>query len=163
MDHNPEPITAATLLAEADAALTDDDRRALSLALGHQVAVLRMPELRRPPVFPASDATPRIAWQSDNELASVTVNAHGEISIYVVPHIDTKTAIDLAAAIAAVVAHTAGGTLAKITAAEAEFDHSAKQTLDALNNAPIWQNPYFSTADAQHPHFSLTDPAAQEE
>lgn len=111
-----EPITAAELLAEADSTLTDDDKRALSLAYGHNVAVLSLPDLQtrtisRPTADHLEDCL-RIVWQADNELASITANERGEISIYVVPHLDAKTALDLAAALTAVVARIAGGDLA---------------------------------------------------
>lgn len=118
---NAEPISAPTLLADADRALDEDDKRALSLALGYNVAVLSLPPLRTitswtrssdPSVLPPV-RTPRIVWQAENELASITANDAGEISIHVVPYIDTKTALDLAGALAAVVARIAGGDLPK--------------------------------------------------
>lgn len=43
---NAEPIAAPTLLADADRALDEDDKRALSLALGYNVAVLSLPPLQ---------------------------------------------------------------------------------------------------------------------
>ena len=116
-----EPIAAPTLLADADRALDEDDKRALSLALGYNVAVLSLPPLRTltsrtyssdPSVRP-SVRTPRIVWQAEHELASIIANDAGEISIYVVPYLDAKTALDLAGAIAAVVARIAGGDLPK--------------------------------------------------
>lgn len=110
-----EPIAAAELLAEADTALTDDDKRALSLAYGHNVAVLSLPDLQTRtvprPVGSGVEDCLRIVWQADNELASITANERGEISVYVVPHLDVKTALDLAAALTAVVARIAGGDL----------------------------------------------------
>lgn len=110
-----EPITAAELLAEADTALNDDDKRALSLAYGHNVAVLSLPDLQTRtvsrPVGSGLEDCLRIVWQAENELASITANERGEISIHVVPHLDVKTALDLAAALTAVVARIAGGDL----------------------------------------------------
>lgn len=52
-------------------------------------------------------------WQSESELASITANENGEITVHVVPYLDTKTALDLAGALAAVVARIAGGDLPK--------------------------------------------------
>ena len=121
---NAEPIAAPTLLADADRALDEDDKRALSLALGYNVAVLSLPPLQihsghstihahgygEVRTLPAG---PRIVWQAENELASITANERGEISIHVVPYLDTKTALELAGALAAVVARIAGGDLPK--------------------------------------------------
>ncbi|MHD0295025.1 hypothetical protein RCF19_04035 [Rhodococcus qingshengii] len=116
-----EPISAPTLLADADHALDEDDKRALSLALGYNVAVLSLPPLQTItewsmntlPGAPPKSTRCRIVWQADNELASITANERGEISIHVVPYLDTKTALDLAGALAAVVARIAGGDLPK--------------------------------------------------
>ncbi|MGM5068431.1 hypothetical protein EU244_026580 [Rhodococcus qingshengii] len=118
-----EPITATELLAEADSTLTDDDKRALSLAYGHNVAVLSLPDLQTRTEWSVSTLPGasyrgqryqqhcQIVWQAENELASITANERGEISVYVVPHLDVKTALDLAAALTAVVARIAGGDL----------------------------------------------------
>lgn len=119
---NAEPIAAPTLLADADRALDEDDKRALSLALGYNVAVLSLPPLQINSGHSTIHAhgygevrklphDPRIVWQSESELASITANENGEISIHVVPYLDTKTALDLAGALAAVVARIAGGDL----------------------------------------------------
>lgn len=121
---NAEPIAAPTLLADADRALDEDDKRALSLALGYNVAVLSLPPLQihsgRSTIHAHGygevrtlSAGPRIVWQSESELASITANERGEITVHVVPYLDTKTALDLAGALAAVVARIAGGDLPK--------------------------------------------------
>lgn len=121
---NAEAIAAPTLLADADRALDEDDKRALSLALGYNVAVLSLPPLQIHNDHAAIHTHgygevrklpqgPRIVWQAESELASITANERGEISIHVVPYLDTKTALDLAGALAAVVARIAGGDLPK--------------------------------------------------
>lgn len=120
---NAEPIAAPTLLADADRALDEDDKRALSLALGYNIAVLSLPSLQIHNEHAAIHThghgevrklpQPADCVAGGERTRSITANERGEISIHVVPYIDTKTALDLAGALAAVVARIAGGDLPK--------------------------------------------------
>lgn len=86
--------------------LSDDDCRALSMALGHHVAVLRMPPIVDVPI---GGRGPRIVWQSDTETASVVADEVGAITVHTVPRLQVKDALDLASALVAVAARTAAG------------------------------------------------------
>lgn len=86
--------------------LSDDERRALSLAYGHGVAVLRIPDVVGAPV---GSRGPRIAWQSEDETASVTVDDSSAISVHTIDPLTVKTALDLASGLVAIAARVAAG------------------------------------------------------
>ncbi|WP_064075884.1 hypothetical protein [Prescottella equi] len=83
--------------------LNDDDLRALSLAEGHGVAVLRIPQVaERPGVV-----VPAICWQAPDETSSVVLHDDGTVTVHTLDRLDAKAILDLAGGLVAVAARLA--------------------------------------------------------